>query len=267
MPPEAAMGQVLLVGAGPGPADLLTVRALRAIESAEALLYDALVDDEVLALAPRRCTRIQTGKRAGRASMDQAAINRLMLQLAQRGLRVVRLKGGDPSVFGRVGEERQFLEAQGVPVEVIPGVTAACAAAAQFGFPLTHRGEARRVVFTTARTEAGAVAVDWAAAADRQATLAIYMGGSAAEELRERLIAAGRPASTPALAVENAGAPGARLSLGTLDELPALAACENGGPVLIVVGEAAAWARDTRCVSSATSPWSSPPVRRRVSGS
>jgi uroporphyrin-III C-methyltransferase len=154
-PPMSEAAQVLLVGAGPGPVDLMTLRAVRAVESAQALLYDALIGEEAIALAPPGCVRIQTGKRAGKPSMHQDEINRLMLRLARKGLRVVRLKGGDPSVFGRVGEESAFLREHGVSVEVVPGVTAACAAAAQFGFPLTHRGEARRVVFTTARLEAG----------------------------------------------------------------------------------------------------------------
>src|SRR5919206_205537 len=120
MPHEHRPGEVLLVGAGPGPADLMTVRAVRAVEGAEALLYDALVHEEVLALAPRGCVRIQTGKRAGRASMSQETINRLMLRLARRGLKVVRLKGGDPSVFGRVGEEAAFLNGHGIATEVTP---------------------------------------------------------------------------------------------------------------------------------------------------
>ncbi|WP_233248235.1 uroporphyrinogen-III C-methyltransferase, partial [Caulobacter sp. D5] len=142
----------------------MTLRAARAVESAQALLYDALVSDAAIALAPAGCVRILTGKRSGRPSMKQEAINRLMLRLARRGLRVVRLKGGDPSVFGRVGEEAEFLRAHGVSVEVVPGVTAASAAAAQFNFPLTHRGEARRVIFTTARVGSGDVIEDWAAA-------------------------------------------------------------------------------------------------------
>ena len=242
MPPEPAAGRVMLVGAGPGPADLMTVRALRAVEGAQALLYDALVGAEILALAPRGCLRILTGKRAGRASMRQETINRLMLRLARRGLRVVRLKGGDPSIFGRVGEERAFLGTHGVPVEVVPGVTAASAAAAQFGFPLTHRGQARRIVLMTARIESGALAGDWDAAGDREATLAIYMGGAAADQIRERLIAAGRSPATPAIVVENAGGPGARLVRGHLDQLPTLAGSAADGPVLIVVGEVAAMA-------------------------
>jgi uroporphyrin-III C-methyltransferase len=240
-------GRVLLVGAGPGPVDLMTVRALRAVESAQALLYDALISDDAIALAPPGCIRIQTGKRSGRTSMKQETINRLMLRLARRGLRVVRLKGGDPSVFGRVGEESDFLKGHGIPVEVVPGVTAACAAAAQFNFPLTHRGEARRVVFTTARLEAGKLSGDWSAAADLEATMAIYMGGEVAGELSKLMIAAGRPASTPALAVEQAGGSDARLYRGTLETLADQLAEAGSGPVLIVIGQVAARA-DARSI-------------------
>jgi uroporphyrin-III C-methyltransferase len=240
MPHELKTGRVRLVGAGPGAADLLTVRALRAIEGAQALLYDALIPDEVLAFAPAACLKIQTGKRGGRVSMDQATINRLMLRLARRGLQVVRLKGGDPSIFGRVGEEVAFLAAHGIETEVVPGVTAACAAAAQFGFPLTHRGQARRVVFTTARVDSGMVVDDWRAAADPEATLAIYMGAQAAAALSAGLMAAGRGGETPAVAVENAGRADARLFSGTLSSLPDMLPQGLDGPVLIVVGEAAA---------------------------
>jgi uroporphyrin-III C-methyltransferase len=235
--------QVLLVGAGPGPVDLMTLRAVRAVESAQALLYDALISDEAIALAPAGCVRIQTGKRAGKPSMHQDEINRLMLRLARRGLRVVRLKGGDPSVFGRVGEESAFLREHGVSVAVVPGVTAACAAAAQFGFPLTHRGEARRVVFTTARLEAGTLSGDWSAAGDPEATLAVYMGGEVAQALCERMIAAGRAPSTPAVAVEQAGGANARIYHGTLETLGDRLS-SHGGPVVIVVGEVAAQARE-----------------------
>jgi uroporphyrin-III C-methyltransferase len=240
MPHDLQSGRVLLVGAGPGPVDLMTVRALRAVESAQALLYDALISEDAIALAPPGCIRIQTGKRSGRTSMKQETINRLMLRLARRGLRVVRLKGGDPSVFGRVGEESDFLKGHGVPVEVVPGVTAACAAAAQFNFPLTHRGEARRVVFTTARLEAGKLSGDWSAAADPEATMAIYMGGEVAGELSKLMIAAGRPASTPALAVEQAGGADARLYRGTLETLADQLLESGSGPVLIVIGQVAA---------------------------
>lgn len=242
MPHEHRPGEVLLVGAGPGPADLMTVRAMQAVQGAEALLYDALVHEEVLALAPRGCIRIQTGKRAGRASMSQDTINRLMLRLARRGLKVVRLKGGDPSVFGRSGEEKAFLETHGIEVAVVPGVTAASAAAAQFGFPLTHRGVARRVAFATARVQDGTVVEEgWSANADPSTTLALYMGRDACEAVSRKLIAEGRSPDTPAVAVENAGSAKARLIAATLATLPeqvAAAACD--GPVVLIIGEATA---------------------------
>jgi uroporphyrin-III C-methyltransferase len=238
---DTTTGRVQLVGAGPGAADLLTVRALRAVEDAQALLYDALVSDEVLALAPAACLKIQTGKRAGRASMKQDTINRLMLRLARRGLRVVRLKGGDPSIFGRVGEEMDFLGRHGVPAEVVPGVTAACAAAAQFGFPLTHRGEARRVVLATATTRDGALTgTGWAAAADPETTLALYMGRDQFEAVSVRLMAYGRPSETPVIAVENAGRPDARAINGALADLgERLTLAAFDGPVVLIVGEVA----------------------------
>lgn len=252
------IGRVLLTGAGPGAADLMTVRAMRAVQAAQALLYDALVPEEILQLAPQSCIRVQTGKRAGKASMKQETINRLMLRLARRGLNVVRLKGGDPSVFGRSGEERVFLEAHGVPVEVIPGVTAVSAAAAQFAFPLTHRGESRRLTLATARVQDGEV-VDggWAELADKETTVALYMARDAAHAAAARLMAEGRSPSTPALAVENAGRPEARLLPATLATLGAAVAAEAfSGPVLLVVGEVAAMARQAV---------QAPPIRRSAS--
>ena len=238
------LGRVRLVGAGPGSADLLTLRALRAIEGAQALLYDALISDEILALAPAACLKIQTGKRAGRTSMKQETINRLMLRLARRGLEVVRLKGGDPSIFGRVGEEAAFLQRHGVEIEVVPGITAASAAAAQFGFPLTHRGEARRLLIATATTEdSGLTEGGWAAAADPQTTLALYMGRDRLEAAAQRLIAQGRSPGTRAIAVENAGRADARAIPGTLAGLgAALAAATLTGPVVLIVGDVTAQA-------------------------
>ncbi len=239
MPHDQKPGRVQLVGAGPGAADLLTIRALRAIENAQALLYDALIPDEILALAPRACVKFQTGKRAGRASMQQETINRLMLRLARRGLNVVRLKGGDPSIFGRVGEEIEFLHRHGVETEIVPGVTAACAAAAQFGFPLTHRGEARRVVFATARTRDGCLVDDWSTAADPEATLAIYMGAGQADAVFAGLISAGRSPDTPVIVIENAGRPETRRFTGTLTTLTGEIGPGLLGPALILVGEVA----------------------------
>ena len=251
MPPET--GKVLLVGAGPGAVDLLTIRALRVIEGAQAVLYDALVGEEIVALAPPGCLKIQVGKRAGRASMSQETISRLMLRLAQRGLRVVRLKGGDPSIFGRSGEEAEFLRRCGVDVEIVPGVTAASAAAAQFGFPLTHRGEARRLVLATVRTGDGEVTDGgWASLADPEATVALYMGRDCAGEAAARLIAEGRGPSTAAIAVENASRPDARLVTSRLDRLgEAVAEAGFTGPVLLVIGEAAARAEDSRACPAA----------------
>ncbi len=243
MPPDC--GKVLLVGAGPGAADLLTLRAARAIEAAQAVLYDALVGADVLDLAPQACLRIQTGKRAGKASVSQAVINRLMLRLARRGLRVVRLKGGDPSIFGRSAEEIAFLEGHGVEVEVIPGVTAASAAAAQFGFSLTERGSARRLVFATARRGDGELVQEgWSGLADPEASVVFYMGRDSARAVADRLMDNGRAPDTPALAIENAGRPHARLVRTRISELGAAVDAANfDGPVLLMIGQAAARAR------------------------
>ncbi len=251
MPHDQALGRVRLVGAGPGAADLLTVRAVQAVASAGALLYDALVSEEVLALAPAACPKIQTGKRAGRASMKQETINRLMLRLARRGLTVVRLKGGDPSIFGRVGEEIHFLRSHGVEVEVVPGVTAACAAAAQFQFPLTNRRTARRVVFTTARVEDGALIGDWRVAADPEATAAIYMGGSSLGAIAQHLIAAGRSPATPVAIIESAGSPKATLAAATLSSCRDFTHAGEGGPILVIVGDVAAGATEATYQDSA----------------
>jgi uroporphyrin-III C-methyltransferase len=215
----------------------MTVRAVRAVENAQALLYDALISDEVISLAPPGCIRIQTGKRSGRPSMSQDAINRLTLRLARKGLRVVRLKGGDPSIFGRVGEEADFLRRFGFAVDVVPGVTAACAAAAQFGFPLTHRGQARRLVFATGRVGGGGEACEWQTGADPEATLAIYMGGEAASGLARSLLELGRAATTAVAMIESAGSTDARLAVSTLAELERLGAPSEGGPLLIIIGD------------------------------
>jgi uroporphyrin-III C-methyltransferase len=245
MSAPATKGRVLLVGAGPGPADLMTVRAQAAVRTAQAVLYDALVAPEVLDLAPATAIRIETGKRGGKASMGQAEINRRMLELAERGLDVVRLKGGDPSVFGRSGEETAFLAEHGVAFEVIPGVTAASAAAAQFGFPLTYRQQARRLILATARTEGGAVTFDNSAAlADPEATLALYMARDSLDEISAALVAAGRDPVTPALAVENAGHGAARVVRADLAGLAAAVQTVGfTGPVVVIVGAVAGLAR------------------------
>jgi uroporphyrin-III C-methyltransferase len=219
----------------------MTVRAQQALRSAPAVLYDALVAPEALRLATAASIKIQTGKRGGRASMSQAEINRLMLSLVQRGLDVVRLKGGDPSVFGRSGEETAFLAQHGVEFEIVPGVTAASAAAAQFGFPLTYRQRARRLILATARTENGAVVFDNSAAlVDPEATLALYMARDSLADISAALITAGRDRATPTLAVENAGYPEARVVYSDLGDLAkTVQAASLGGPVVVIIGDVA----------------------------
>lgn len=252
MPHDARAGTVILVGAGPGPADLLTVRALRAIEGAQAVLYDALVSDEVVALAPIAALRIRTGKRAGKTSMDQRTINALMLRLALRGLTVIRLKGGDPSIFGRSSEEADYLRGHDVAVEIIPGITAASAAAAQFGFSLTERGVARRLVFATGQITEGALSADgWTVCADVGATVVLYMARDVAALAADNMIRHGRSGATPAVAIENAGGPAARMLSSTLRCLGHdVEAAEFTGPVVLMVGPAVKRAR-------ASDPWRS----------
>jgi len=242
---EIQAGKVWLVGAGPGAADLLTLRAARLIGQAQALLYDALVDEEVVGLAPAACLKMRTGKRSGKSSMTQAVINGLMLKLAQRGLTVVRLKGGDPSIFGRVGEEAAFLTRRGITVEVVPGVTAASAAAAQFGFPLTHRGEARRILFATARIENGVLETEgWGGGADVGTTVVLYMAREAVRAVAERLIGLGRSPMTPAVAIENAGRTNAQAIHAPLSELASrMEGVSLEGPVIVAIGEAVAAGR------------------------
>lgn len=237
-------GHVALVGAGPGDPGLLTLRALRLLNRADVILHDRLVSAEVLALARRDAERIEVGKQAGRHHVPQARIHALMLEHARAGRFVVRLKGGDPFVFGRGGEELEFLRAHGVSYEVVPGITAALACAAYAGIPLTHRGHAQSVRLVTAHCQA-ADTLDWAALAAGRQTLAFYMGVAELPRIRERLIAHGRAPDTPAALVENGSRPTQRVVLGTLDALPALARAHGvGSPALLFVGEVAALAAD-----------------------
>ena len=235
-------GRVVLVGAGPGDPDLLTLRAARELARAEVVVHDRLVSAEILALVPPAAARIDVGKTPGRRAATQAQINTLLLAAARTGRRVVRLKGGDPLVFGRGGEEIAFLRAHGVPVEVVPGITAAlgCAAAA---IPLTHRDLAHSVTFVSGTPAEGAPEPGWAALARSGQTLAIYMGVRAAARIAERLIAAGRDTATPVAVIENGTRPDQRVVAGTLGGLAALMqrhAIVN--PALLVVGEVLAFA-------------------------
>jgi len=241
-PAMIALGEVWLVGAGPGDPELLTRKAERLIRQASVIFFDALVGVGVLELVPPGVRLISVGKRSGRHSKDQRTIDELIVAAALAGERVVRLKGGDPSIFGRATEEMDSCRAAGIPVRICPGVTTASAAAASVGMSLTLRGLARRLTFVTAHTRKGeAVDLDWQALADPQATLAIYMGKAAAPEISKRLIAAGLPASTPVLLVESVSLPEERHFATRLDLLPLAARSALGdGPAIILVGKALA---------------------------
>jgi uroporphyrin-III C-methyltransferase len=245
-------GMVWLVGAGPGDPELLTRKAERLIRAATVVFHDALVGPGVLDLVPAKVRLVSVGKRSGRHSKDQASIDRLIVEAALAGEKVVRLKGGDPAVFGRATEELGACRAAGVPVAVCPGVTAASAAAAGLGLSLTLRGMARKLVFVTAHARAGEpLDLDWESLADPKATLAVYMGKSAASEVAAKLIAAGLPADTPVALVENASLPGERRLRTRLDLLPLAAKAGLGkGPALLLIGAAMGQA-DPVCADSA----------------
>ena len=236
------VGSVWLVGAGPGDPELLTRKAERLIGLASVVFHDALVGPGILDLADPAARLVYVGKRSGRHSKDQASIDQLIVTAALAGERVVRLKGGDPAIFGRATEELEACRAAKVPVRICPGVTAASAAAASLGLSLTLRGLARKLVFVTAHAKAGEeLDLDWSALADPQATLAIYMGKSAAALLTARLIAAGLPAATPVAMIENASLPAERQFRTRLDLLPLAARTALGdGPALLLIGAALA---------------------------
>ena len=227
-------GTVYLVGAGPGASDLLTVRAARLLGEADVVFHDALIADEVLRLASR-AKKIAVGKRCGRHSTAQHFINKRLADAARSHAVVVRLKGGDPMLFGRAHEEIAYLAARGVRVEVVPGVTAVLAASAELAISLTRRGAARSVALVTPRVGHGERESGWIASVLAADTAAIYMGAGEAEAIAADLIAAGKPAQTPLALVEEASLPGMRVQHATLADLPRLVT--RGGPTLILLGE------------------------------
>ena len=237
-----APGEVWLVGAGPGDPDLLTRKAEKLIAAAEIVFYDALVGPGVLDLIPQGVERVSVGKRSGRHSKAQESINDLLLAAAKAGKRVVRLKGGDPSVFGRSSEEMEHLAADGIRFHICPGITTASAAAASGSASLTLRGKARGLTLVTAHLKAGEpLKLDWEALASPGGTLGIYMGRAAAGEISRQLIAAGRDPETPVMVAVNVSLPTERLIRGKLSALAFLVATiSDEDPTLLLIGEAVA---------------------------
>jgi len=237
-PPE---GSVALVGAGPGDPDLLTLKALRALQSADAVLYDDLVSPSIVDMSRREAEKIYVGKRGHKFSCRQDHILELMVSLASQGKRVVRLKGGDPMIFGRASEEIAALRAKGIPAEVVPGVTAALGAAARLKLSLTERTIARRVQFITAHAHDGKLPedIDWPALCDQRASTVVYMGVKTLGPLASRLLSHGLDSATPAIVVERATCPDERCIVGTIGTIAAkVSATRPSGPCVILIGEA-----------------------------
>ncbi|QWT41813.1 siroheme synthase CysG [Dickeya dadantii] len=234
--PDVKQGEVALVGAGPGDAGLLTLRGLQVIQQADVVLYDHLVSDEVLDLVRRDAERICVGKRASAHLLPQDEINALLVKLAQEGKRVVRLKGGDPFIFGRGGEELQQVAQAGIPFQVVPGITAAAGATAYAGIPLTHRDYAQSVIFITGHCRPDGDALEWATLARGRQTLAIYMGTVKSAEISQQLIAHGRAPHTPVAVIGRGTRQDQQVLTGTLAELEQLAQ-QAPTPALLVIGE------------------------------
>jgi uroporphyrin-III C-methyltransferase len=231
-------GRVALVGAGPGDPELLTLRALRLLQQADVVVYDQLVAPEVMDFVPPHVQRLYAGKRSGHHSLPQQEINALLVRLARTGRQVVRLKGGDPFVFGRGGEEVQALADEGIAFEVVPGITAACGVSAFAGIPLTHREMAQSCLFVTGHLKDGSAELDWPALVRPRQTTVIYMGLAALADICAQLIRHGQRADMPAAVVQQGTTADQRVVTGTLADLPARVA-EAGlrSPCLTIVGE------------------------------
>jgi len=233
-----ACGKVFLVGAGPGDPDLLTLRAARLLARADVVVYDHLVGDGVLDLIAPAAERLYVGKQRGRHALSQPEINALLVRLARQGREVIRLKGGDPFVFGRGGEELQALAAQRVAFEVVPGITAACGVASYAGIPLTHRDHAQACLFVTGHLKDGSCDLDWPALARPRQTVVIYMGLTALADICDQLVAHGLPPHTPAAVVQQGTTLDQQVVSATLADLAAhVADAGLQSPCLIIVGE------------------------------
>jgi uroporphyrin-III C-methyltransferase/precorrin-2 dehydrogenase/sirohydrochlorin ferrochelatase len=242
---QGAAGQVSIVGAGPGDPELLTIRALRRIQAADVIVHDRLVDPAILSHARDDARRLYVGKTRGCHALSQERINELLVELARDGLSVVRLKGGDPFVFGRGGEELAFLESHGIDAEIVPGVTAALGCAASAGIPVTHRDLAQAVTFVTGHAkDGGDPDLDWALLARANHTLVVYMGVATAAKVAARLTEAGMQGSMPVAVIENGTRPDERILTGTLGDLATLIDTHAiKGPAVLVIGRVAALAR------------------------
>ncbi|MCW5729812.1 MAG: siroheme synthase CysG [Alphaproteobacteria bacterium] len=244
-PRPAEGGTIMIVGAGPGDPDLLTLRALQLMQSADVVLHDELVSREVLARVRRDAERIHVGKQAGRSGMTQEEINALLVREARRGRRVLRLKGGDPFIFGRGGEEVEHARRHGFEPVIVPGITAALGAAAATGLPLTHRHVASGVALVTGHDKDGEAGADWEVLARSGQTIVVYMGRRHAARIAERLIAGGLSSATAVAVIRNATRPDQTVATGLLSDLADLAAGLSGeGPALLVVGDVVRLARD-----------------------
>ena len=240
---KGRQGEVYMVGAGPGDPDLLTFRALRLMQKADVVLHDRLVSRPVLDLVRREADRIDVGKCEGRHSMPQAEIGELMVKLAREGRRVLRLKGGDPFIFAHGGEEAEVLLAHGIPIQVVPGITAASGCATYAGIPLTHRDHAQACLFVTGHRADERHDLDWRQLAHPNQTLVVYMGLGAAPTIARELVAHGAAPDRPAAIVIDGTLPTQRVVVTTVAGLPAAAARVEGGSALIIVGEVVRFAR------------------------
>jgi len=257
-----ATGCVALVGAGPGDPELLTLKAAKLIQRADAIVYDRLVAPAILALAPR-AHKHYVGKARSRHAMPQEDINALLVQLARQGLRVVRLKGGDPFIFGRGGEEMEALAAHGVPFEVVPGISAANGVAASAAIPLTHRDHAQSCVFVTGHVQNGAMDVDWQSLVRPRQTLVVYMGLQALPLLCRELAAHGMPPETPAAIIEKGTTRKQRIVTGTVATLAGQAQAEAlESPTLVIVGSVVAVRERLQGATAATRAAAVLPLRR-----
>lgn len=243
-----SVGKVFLVGSGPGDPELLTLKAARIISKADVVVYDRLIPTEVLDLVPEGAARIFVGKETGYHCVPQPEINRMLVRLAHSGRTVVRLKGGDPFIFGRGCEEAAELDRAGIPYEIVPGITAAQGCAAAAGVPLTHRGLARSVRYVTGHCKADEpLDLDWHTLSDPDTTLVVYMGLANVDEITMQLTSHGLPPATPVLAISQGTTPRERRVLTSLAELPKTArTTELTAPVLFIIGRVAALARDVQ---------------------